>query len=835
MAESDPILGSDIIGDLSAQIAQVNQLVAGLDRAKASMSVVASGAGNNARGPTPSDTASLNSHTQAVKDSTAAAKAQFVIDGQLSEAQKKAIDLQNKLIEAKRKYRAESKQVLASQVSEEGSVMRMQASYNELIQKYDKVNAVTRSQMLPAIQKLKVELEAAKQATGRFTGAVGDYHDNTIKYAKGLRGLGGIGRLAARVFGFDQESFLALQEAGKALKEYHHTQEGLKAATEGNTVATEANTVATEANIAVKEEESTVSSMALGLWGLLAVAIIGASVAIYEWYHKSEDAVSSWERQSETMKKFKEEIIKLNEEIDKNIIALGKQQGKLTDFQAAQKQARADEIKDTGNVLKDTAEEQKKIIEAHSGFLHKAGLAMKNLLFSSTGADAFAEDAKEQADEITRLHEKASEVLDKQQEKRDSDLAIVADKKHTEDINLEFERLQSKILLQKEETKNKKEQLDLQLQYDLNANSEAKKDDIVKAQDGLTIRKKYLHDLESLEEDHMAAMISMADQLARYKQGQGTSRDASKTGLLNSDTSEKSIKSKMRDQEIEDLKKDIALEHRWGLSEVEDKLKLAQLEYDKRKELRDQELADIKKMMDESVVFVQDAIKRKNDLTKQNLDNDLEMRQRNIIQQQQLASEGSANTLAFEKAAAAKDELAKQQLAIKEKKQADAIALGKIFLNLFEAYSAKDPDGAAMKAMQQTFVAKGLSSTISGQYFEGTENVGQDLAGNKVHNGRDGYVVAVDGSERILTGDQNRMIGDMSNDQLARVAMNYQLGMPTMFQFKSLENKFDEVIEVIKNRPVGSTNLDNMGFLVKEEVKNGIRHSRKKQIFNNYI
>ncbi|NRA49136.1 MAG: hypothetical protein HRU12_08370 [Phaeodactylibacter sp.] len=62
-------------------------------------------------------------------------------------------------------------------------------------------------------------------------------------------------------------------------------------------------------------------------------------------------------------------------------------------------------------------------------------------------------------------------------------------------------------------------------------------------------------------------------------------------------------------------------------------------------------------------------------------------------------------------------------------------------------------------------------------FYEGTENVAKSLQANKVSEGRDGYVIRVDGDERILNPEQNaRIPAGMSNDTLARIAEQHHFG-----------------------------------------------------------
>lgn len=236
-----------------------------------------------------------------------------------------------------------------------------------------------------------------------------------------------------------------------------------------------------------------------------------------------------------------------------------------------------------------------------------------------------------------------------------------------------------------------------------------------------------------------------------------------------------------------------------------------------------------------TIDFADKIASAKDERNAKQIENDLDMRQRNIEQQQQLAESGYDNTLAFEKAAAAKDELRKEQLARKEEKRQKELA----FFKLLASYADKgDGDQAVIKAMVQMAIA----GAVAGSFFGGTESVEHDLSGNKVHGGRDGYVVAVDGTERIMTGAQNKMIGDLSNDDLANLARNYNDGILPAYitnvdtpstatnmvnsmllqQLAAMNSKFQSIEKILKERPTHKTDLTPLGDIVDTRIVNGI-------------
>jgi len=224
--------------------------------------------------------------------------------------------------------------------------------------------------------------------------------------------------------------------------------------------------------------------------------------------------------------------------------------------------------------------------------------------------------------------------------------------------------------------------------------------------------------------------------------------------------------------------------------------------------------------------YIQKGLDNRNKQVNDALNKETEANKTAIDQQQRLAERGLANTLAFEKAKSAQLELEKKRQQEKEVRQQKIFA----FYNLFSSYAKTDPKTALQKAIVDTAIAE----VISGSFIEGTENVGRDLQGNKVHNGTDGYVVAVDGRERILNPEQNRQVGALSNDELANIAENYNKGL--LFNYGNISSQntpqiiapqielteTNNLLRQLLNKPVHQTNLDNLGNVVYTEIRNGV-------------
>lgn len=221
------------------------------------------------------------------------------------------------------------------------------------------------------------------------------------------------------------------------------------------------------------------------------------------------------------------------------------------------------------------------------------------------------------------------------------------------------------------------------------------------------------------------------------------------------------------------------------------------------------------------------------------LDREISQRETNIERQQSLAERGLANTLAFEEKAKAQAELKKIQEAEVEKKRERAIA----FLRLLAGYAEKDPSTALQKAALDI----ALSKIVEGSFWDGTENIAESL-GKAPLKGRDGYVVRVDGSERVMTGKQNEMVGSLSNQELAQLAHDYNSGryIPNyatqspsavlmgggdssalLIGINRLNQNMEGVRNSIENKKEMNVNWNSQGDAIVREVEAGISRTVK--------
>lgn len=292
---------------------------------------------------------------------------------------------------------------------------------------------------------------------------------------------------------------------------------------------------------------------------------------------------------------------------------------------------------------------------------------------------------------------------------------------------------------------------------------------------------------------------------------------------------------KFKEEEEERKKKELAFEmenkrRERELKEQEDAAKL-------RKEQRDKEFEEIRQMTEKTLDLVEREVKRENELKMKAFDEQINARQSAIDVQAKRAAEGLDNTLLFEKEQLENAQLERENLQKKQMRQEKEIA----FLKLIAGYAKDDPKGALRKA----FIDMALETTIAAAFIEGTENVGQDpqFKGNKYKGGKDGYVARFDGDERIINPEQNRMIGDMSNEQLAKLAHDHRMGkllpelnMPMLSFADSVNDSIklhkivspliDEIRDLkseLKRKPVSQLGVDEVGNFVVTNIEDGMK------------
>lgn len=244
-----------------------------------------------------------------------------------------------------------------------------------------------------------------------------------------------------------------------------------------------------------------------------------------------------------------------------------------------------------------------------------------------------------------------------------------------------------------------------------------------------------------------------------------------------------------------------------------------------REKRREEKLREVRNETIEQVLTTIDTVSQALDAVGEKrltlINNELEETQRASDRQAELAARGLDNTLAFEEKKAAELERRREQEAERQERRQKVLA----YLAQFTELSKSDANSAAVKAAANVAIAE----AVSGLFYEGTEKVEDDIAGKPFFPGRDGYLVRVDGSERIMTGEQNRRIGNISNEDLANIAEAYNKGQLINYGIND-KNIIRELQEVRKGLSQVSTHIeiDKDGIVTRRDLKNGLKKISRK-------
>ena len=217
---------------------------------------------------------------------------------------------------------------------------------------------------------------------------------------------------------------------------------------------------------------------------------------------------------------------------------------------------------------------------------------------------------------------------------------------------------------------------------------------------------------------------------------------------------------------------------------------------------------------------INDALNKVSDNRISKIESEEEKTATSLERQERRAEQGLENNVAFYQKKAAELEKQKEDEAKKQERRAKVLA----YFNLFSEFAKSEPNMAAFKAAAQVTVAE----TVSGLFYEGTEKVEDDIQGKPMFSGRDGYVVRVDGSERIMTGAQNSKLGGISNDDLVELATNGsgQVGYAVGIDTRKLESKLDSVIKAVQSNDK-SVHWDSLGNRFETQIKNEVKKVTK--------
>jgi hypothetical protein len=203
------------------------------------------------------------------------------------------------------------------------------------------------------------------------------------------------------------------------------------------------------------------------------------------------------------------------------------------------------------------------------------------------------------------------------------------------------------------------------------------------------------------------------------------------------------------------------------------------------------------------------------------IDKETEAAQKQFDNLQELANNGNIS---------AKESLAEQQRIINEANQRKEREMRrqqriKLAESIYSTYAAKVASGSK-NPLQETITDTAMLQTFIASlptFESGTENTG---ANGRGLDGKGGFLSVLHPNERVMPKSLNDQIGSMSNEALAKLAMEYQAGKlvaghkgAESLQLAVLVNEMRDLKSVIQNKPETNIELGEITQSVVEIVK----------------
>jgi hypothetical protein len=281
----------------------------------------------------------------------------------------------------------------------------------------------------------------------------------------------------------------------------------------------------------------------------------------------------------------------------------------------------------------------------------------------------------------------------------------------------------------------------------------------------------------------------------------------------------------------------------WALQTQLDKKEISQQEYDKlttlayqkrNKEIKAaQDKANLeqkeedKKANEERWKTTQEFAQKTTDFLKKQSDERIA-----LIDKEIAAAEKQADmyrTLAANGNINAKESLAEQERIIaegnrkkeREQKRQQRMELANTIYQTYASHAAKDPKTALMNTIKDASLLQAFISSLP-MFYDGTEDTG---AGGGV-DGKGGFHAVLHPHERVIPKSLNDQIGNLTNEQLTRLAMEYQNGRlvgqdvaHSSMDLAILASKLDNLTDVIKHKPETNIQLGEITQSAMEIVQ----------------
>jgi hypothetical protein len=281
----------------------------------------------------------------------------------------------------------------------------------------------------------------------------------------------------------------------------------------------------------------------------------------------------------------------------------------------------------------------------------------------------------------------------------------------------------------------------------------------------------------------------------------------------------------------------------WALQNQLDEKKITQEEYDKltalayknrNKQIKaaedkaDQEQKESdRKKNEEKLKTTQEFAQKATDFLKKQSDERIALIDKEIAAAQKqadfyrdLAANGNIN---------AQQSLAEQERIIaesnrkkeREQKRQQRMELANTIYQTYASHAAKDPKTALMNTIKDASLLQAFISSLP-MFYDGTEDTGR---GGGV-DGKGGFHAVLHPHERVIPKSLNDQIGNLTNEQLTRLAMEYQNGRlvgqdvaHSSLDLAIMVNELRDLKEVIKHKPETNIQLGEITQSAMEIVQ----------------
>lgn len=234
----------------------------------------------------------------------------------------------------------------------------------------------------------------------------------------------------------------------------------------------------------------------------------------------------------------------------------------------------------------------------------------------------------------------------------------------------------------------------------------------------------------------------------------------------------------------------------------------------------------------------------------------IKLQENRVSRAENIAERGNVKVLELEeerlnKLQEKRERYARQQRVIEQAQiiGANAVAAAKSIQAITSAFAIGGPAGIFTGIATSVALAAQIAAIISTvnssfgdipNFWEGTELISQDprYKAMKIHQGRDGYVARLDGTERVVDGGTNAKLDGFPNHKLPDAVALYKLlphvnlsnvknaATKEILEVKQAINNLTEVVEAMQME----VSLDVNGFLAKQEKMIQKKIERKRYV-----